>query len=151
MTAWRCTPVMVLRRWIIPVNQFVVWSLGPPQRCFRILSHEQKQPPPHQGSGFIPLNQVSCPLVLSNPGDSLNSASLDVSFQEPLNMSQSFRKSPNSSSIKSLSPLGWGRQKYFLCCSRYLAQLFPSAFPRKLSMALIPSRESWRDNNQAVG
>lgn len=133
-----------------------MWLLGPPQRGCRFLSSEQNQPPSHQCAGFLSLKEPDglSLQVLSNPGDSLNSTSLDMSCQEPLNVSQSFRKPSDRSSIhpsiKSLSPLGWGRKKQFLCSSHFLDQLSPSSFPRELSMAPTLSIESWRNNDQAV-
>lgn len=55
-----CTVAMVS-------SQFVVWLFGPPQRCFRILSGEQNQPPSHQCSGFFNLNHLGCPLGSEQP------------------------------------------------------------------------------------
>lgn len=145
-----CTLAVVLRGWKIPASQFRVWLLGPPQRCFRVLCSEPATFSPvfwflqSEGTRCIVLQ------VLSNPGDSLNSTSLDMSCQEPLSVG--FRKPPDRfhPSIKSLSPLGWGRKKHFLCSSHFLDQLSPSSFPRGLSMAPAPSIGSWRNNNQAV-
>lgn len=78
-----------------------MWLLGPPQRGCRFLSSEQNQPPSHQCAGFLSLKEPDglSLQVLSNPGDSLNSTSLDMSCQEPLNVSQSFRKPSDRSSI----------------------------------------------------
>lgn len=47
-------------------SQFLVWFLGLTQRCFRILSGQQNQPPSHWCSGFS-LNQLGCPLCPEQP------------------------------------------------------------------------------------
>lgn len=124
-----------------PWSQFGVWPLNTTPRCFGILSGEQTQPPSHQQLWFLHSEPDGLPFGFqTQPWRWSEPHIIDLSCCGPHAMSQGSRKPPGSSASKSLSPLGWGRQKFFLCSSHFLTQLSPSAFPRQLSVASTPIR-----------
>lgn len=132
----------------VPVSPFGLWPHAPPRGA----SGEQTQPPSHQQLWFLHSKPGGLPFgSQTQPWRWSELHIVELSCPGPRTVRQGSRKPPGSSARKSLSPLGRGRQKLFLCSSHFLTQLSPSAFPRELSVAPTPIRRELERQQPSCG